>query len=201
MAAPTRVVLIDNFDSFVYNLAQCFGSLGAEPVVVRSDRGVDALEELEPDALVVSPGPGTPSEAGMSIEAIGRWAGRVPVLGVCLGHQCVASAFGAQVWRAPVGPMHGKSSRIWHDGSGVFAGLPSPLEAIRYHSLAVSEESLPPLLRVTARADDGTVMGLTHAEVPVTGVQFHPESVLTPQGERLLANFLGEASGSASDAA
>jgi anthranilate synthase/aminodeoxychorismate synthase-like glutamine amidotransferase len=185
-----RVLLIDNFDSFVYNLAQAFGALGAEPVVVRNDVSLNELESVGPDAVVVSPGPGTPDEAGVSIEAVTRFGERMPLLGVCLGHQCIGAAFGAVVTRAPVGPQHGKTSRVEHEGAGVLAGLPRPFVATRYHSLAVEPGSFPDDLEVTARSEDGTVMGLRHRRLPVEGVQFHPESVLTPDGPRLLGNFL-----------
>jgi anthranilate synthase component II len=185
-----RVLLIDNFDSFVFNLAQSFGTLGAEPVVVRNDVPVGDLERLRPDAVVISPGPGTPESAGVSISAIKAFAGRVPVFGVCLGHQCIVSAFGGLVERASVGPRHGKTSKIFHDGHGVFRNLPDPLEATRYHSLAAQDESLPQDVQVTARSEDGTVMGVRHARVSVEGVQFHPESVLTEEGDALLENFL-----------
>ena len=185
-----RLLLIDNYDSFVYNLAQAFGALGAEPVVVRNDASVADLEALEPDAVVVSPGPGDPSEAGVSVEAIRTFAPRLPVLGVCLGHQCIGAAFGGRIDRAPVGPVHGKTSRVEHDGSGIFSGLPAPLVATRYHSLAIDEETFPAELRVTARSDDGVVMGVAHRELPVEGVQFHPESVLTTDGPALLENFV-----------
>ena len=185
-----RLLLIDNYDSFVYNLAQLFGSLGAEPVVVRNDATLDELRATQPDAVVVSPGPGEPHDAGISEEAIKLFAPSVPVLGVCLGHQCIATVFGGTVGRAAVGPRHGKVSGISHDGVGVFEGLPAPFDATRYHSLAVEEESLPDSLEVTARSDDGTIMGISHTELPVEGVQFHPESVLCPEGPHLLANFL-----------
>ncbi len=185
-----RLLLIDNFDSFVYNLAQAFGALGAEPIVVRNDRPLAELEALEPDALVISPGPGSPEDAGASVPAIERFAGRVPVLGVCLGHQCIGAAFGGRIGRAPVGPRHGKTSLIDHDGQGVYSGLPSPFTATRYHSLSIEEENWPAELEVTSRADDGVVMGVRHRSLPVEGVQFHPESVLTTEGPALLGNFL-----------
>jgi anthranilate synthase/aminodeoxychorismate synthase-like glutamine amidotransferase len=185
-----RLLLIDNFDSFVYNLAQAFGSLGAEPIVVRNDATLEELRRHEPDALVVSPGPGDPDDAGVSVQAIEAYAGKVPILGVCLGHQCIGAAFGGRIDRAPVGPVHGKTSDIDHDGSGVFSGLPDPFVATRYHSLAIDEETFPDVLRVTARSDDGVVMGVTHRELPIEGVQFHPESVLTTDGPALLENFV-----------
>jgi anthranilate synthase/aminodeoxychorismate synthase-like glutamine amidotransferase len=185
-----RVLLIDNYDSFVWNLAQALGALGAEPEVVRND-AVDprALRESPPDRVVVSPGPCGPREAGASVEAVRAVAGRAPVLGVCLGHQCIAEAFGGKVVRAP-SPRHGKTSEVVHDGRGVLRGLPSPLRAARYHSLAVEEESLPADLEVTARSEDGVVMGLRHRRFAIEGVQFHPESFLTPGGPALLRNFL-----------
>jgi anthranilate synthase/aminodeoxychorismate synthase-like glutamine amidotransferase len=185
-----RVLLIDNYDSFVYNLAQAFGALGADPVVVRNKTALDELEELGAGALVVSPGPGRPEEAGVSIAAIDRFAGRMPILGVCLGHQCIGVAFGGTVGRASVGPMHGKTSPIKHDDRGVFGHLPSPFIATRYHSLAIEEESWPATLEISARSDDGIVMGVRHKELPIEGVQFHPESVLTADGPKLLQNFL-----------
>ena len=188
-----RVLLVDNYDSFVYNLAQALGGLGAEPLVVRNDASLDDLSALDPDAVFVSPGPGAPGEAGVSTEAIAALGATRPVLGVCLGHQCIASAFGARVERAAVGPVHGKTTWVSHDGAGVFTGLPAPLRAARYHSLAVDEASLPDDLVVSARSDDGTVMGVRHRALRVEGVQFHPESILTDQGERLLANFLAAA--------
>ena len=187
-----RLLLIDNFDSFVYNLAQAFGALGAEIVVQRNSASIAELESAEPDALCVSPGPGAPEEAGVSIEAIRHFAGRVPVLGVCLGHQCIGVAFGGRVGRAPVGPVHGKTSLIEHTGDGVFESLPSPFVATRYHSLCVGDEVVPESLEVTARAQDGTVMGVRHRELAVEGVQFHPESILTEEGPRLMKNFLRE---------
>lgn len=185
-----RLLLVDNFDSFVYNLAQAFGALGAEPIVVRNDHSLEELEATEPDALVISPGPGGPAEAGISVEAIKHFGPRIPVLGVCLGHQCIGAAFGGRVDRAPVGPLHGKTSKIEHDGAGIFTGLPDPFVATRYHSLSVDEEPLPDGLIATAHSDDGTLMGIRHASLSIEGVQFHPESVLCTEGPRLLANFL-----------
>ena len=186
-----RLLLVDNFDSFVYNLAQAFGSLGADPVVVRNDAPVARLVALDPDAVVISPGPGTPREAGSSTDAVLEFARRgVPVLGVCLGHQCIGEAFGGRVDRAPVGPVHGKTSQIFHEGVGVFAGLPSPFTATRYHSLAIEPEPWPSDLEVTATSEDGTVMGARHKTLAVEGVQFHPESVLTADGPRLMQTFL-----------
>jgi anthranilate synthase/aminodeoxychorismate synthase-like glutamine amidotransferase len=185
-----RLLLVDNFDSFVYNLAQAFGALGAEPFVVRNDASLDELVGLEPDAVVISPGPGSPDEAGVSLQAVEAFGTRVPVLGVCLGHQCIAQAYGGRIERAPVGPVHGKTSRITHTHEGVFADLPSPFTATRYHSLAVNEDSVPASVTVTARSDDGLIMGIRHRELAVEGVQFHPESVLTPEGPRLLRSFL-----------
>jgi anthranilate synthase component II len=191
----TRVLVIDNYDSFVYNLVQYVGELGAEPLVLRHDeRRIDELIELAPDAVLVSPGPGTPDDAGVSNEVITTFAGRVPVLGVCLGHQCIGQVYGGLVVRAPQ-VMHGKTSLIRHDGAGVFAGLPQPLEATRYHSLVVDRASVPDCLEVTAETDDGIVMGLRHRELAVEGVQFHPESILTTGGHDLLRNFLLQAAG------
>jgi anthranilate synthase/aminodeoxychorismate synthase-like glutamine amidotransferase len=187
-----RVLVIDNYDSFVYNLVQYLGELGAEPLVHRHDELTLAeIEALDPDAVLVSPGPGRPEDAGLSNDVIRHFAGRRPVLGVCLGHQCIGQVFGGEVVRAPE-IMHGKTSLIHHTGVGVFAGLPSPLEATRYHSLVVDRRSLPPELEVTAWTDAGLVMGLRHSrhEIPVEGVQFHPESILTASGHDLLRNFL-----------
>jgi anthranilate synthase/aminodeoxychorismate synthase-like glutamine amidotransferase len=186
-----RVLLIDNFDSFVYNLAQYIGASGAEPVVLRNDVSLEELESVAPDAVVVSPGPGRPEDAGGSVVAIRRFAGRVPVLGVCLGHQAIGIAFGGSVVRAGR-LMHGKTSEIFHAGTGVFAGLPSPLEATRYHSLVISPENLPAELEVTARTSDGVIMGVRHRETAVEGVQFHPESCLTATGMAMIVNFLAE---------
>jgi anthranilate synthase component II len=188
-----RVLVIDNYDSFVYNLVQYLGELGAEPLVHRHDElSVAELVALEPDAVLISPGPGTPDDAGVSNEVITAFAGVVPVLGVCLGHQCIGQVYGGRVVRAPQ-VMHGKTSLIRHDGAGVFAGLPAPLEATRYHSLIVERSSLPDCLEVTAETDDGIVMGLRHRQLPVEGVQFHPESILTAGGHDLLRNFLADA--------
>ncbi|HKX71126.1 MAG TPA: aminodeoxychorismate/anthranilate synthase component II [Acidimicrobiales bacterium] len=188
-----RVLVIDNYDSFVYNLVQYLGELGAEPLVHRHDElTLDEIEALDPDAVLISPGPGRPEDAGLSNDVIRHFAGRRPVLGVCLGHQCIGQVYGADVVRAPQ-IMHGKTSLIRHTGVGVFAGLPSPLEATRYHSLVVDRDSVPAELEVTAWTDDGTVMGLRHREHPVEGVQFHPESVLTAAGHDLLRNFLARA--------
>ena len=186
----TRLLLVDNFDSFVYNLAQAFGSLDTEPIVVRSDASMADLKALEPDGVIISPGPGDPTEAGVSVEAIQTFSHEVPVLGVCLGHQCIGAAFGGNIGRAAVGPVHGKTSNVSHEGAGVFRELPSPFVATRYHSLAVDEEPWPSDLEITARSDDGVVMGVRHKSLPVEGVQFHPESVLTERGPQLLLNFV-----------
>lgn len=188
-----RLLVIDNFDSFVYNLVQAFGALGAEPVVVRNDATIADLEVLQPDAVCISPGPGAPSDAGISTDAIRHFATKMPLLGVCLGHQCIAEAFGAKVTRADAGPVHGKTSAITHDGKGVFAGIDSPFTATRYHSLAVQVTDLPEDLEATAHSKDGIMMGLRHRQLSVEGVQFHPESILTPDGPLLLRNFLDEA--------
>jgi anthranilate synthase component II len=190
---PTRVLVIDNYDSFVYNLVQYLGELGAEPVVYRHDElTVDEAVDLAPDAVLVSPGPGRPEDAGVSNEAIRRLGADRPVLGVCLGHQCIGQVFGGEVVRAPA-LMHGKTSLVRHAGVGVFAGLPDPFEATRYHSLVVRPDSVPDELEVTAWTDDDVVMGLRHRELPIQGVQFHPESILTVGGHDLLRNFLRSA--------
>jgi anthranilate synthase/aminodeoxychorismate synthase-like glutamine amidotransferase len=192
----TRVLVIDNYDSFVYNLVQYLGELGAEPLVHRhDDLTVDEIVELEPDAVLISPGPGNPDSAGVSNDVILRLGGVVPVLGVCLGHQCIGQVYGGTVVRAPE-IMHGKTSLIRHTGVGVFAGLPEPLEATRYHSLVVDRASVPDCLEITAETDDGIVMGLRHKELQVEGVQFHPESILTAGGHDLLRNFLATAGAS-----
>jgi anthranilate synthase/aminodeoxychorismate synthase-like glutamine amidotransferase len=188
-----RVLVIDNYDSFVYNLVQYLGELGAEPLVHRSDElTLDEIGALDPDAVLISPGPGRPEDAGLSNAVIEHFAGRRPVLGVCLGHQCLGQVYGGDVVRAPE-VMHGKTSLIRHDGTGVFAGLPDPFEATRYHSLIVDRASVPDVLEVTAWTDDGIVMGLRHRELAVEGVQFHPESILTASGHDLLRNFLAAA--------
>jgi anthranilate synthase/aminodeoxychorismate synthase-like glutamine amidotransferase len=187
----TRVLVIDNYDSFVYNLVQYLGELGAEPLVHRNDElTLDEIIALDPDAVLISPGPGTPDDAGVSNDVIRTFAGRVPVLGVCLGHQCIGQVYGGTVVRAPE-VMHGKTSLIRHRDVGVFAGLPNPLEATRYHSLVVDRASVPDVLEITAETDDGIVMGLRHRELGVEGVQFHPESILSVGGHDLLRTFLG----------
>jgi anthranilate synthase/aminodeoxychorismate synthase-like glutamine amidotransferase len=186
-----RVLVVDNYDSFVYNLVQYLGELGAEPIVERCDQfTLDDVEAMAPDAILISPGPGRPEDAGLSNELIRGYAGRVPIFGVCLGHQCIGQVFGGDVVRAPE-IMHGKTSLIRHEGAGVFAGLPNPLEATRYHSLVVT--NVPDVLEITAQTDDGIVMGLRHRELDVEGVQFHPESILTVAGHALLQNFLARA--------
>ena len=184
------VLLVDNYDSFTYNLYQYLGELGARTRVVRHDEiTVDEALEMAPDRIVISPGPGTPDDAGISLDLIRRAAGRVPLLGVCLGHQALGQAFGGRVVRAPK-LMHGKTSEIHHDGRTVFTGLPKPFTATRYHSLVVARETVPAALEISAWTDDGVVMGLRHKEHPLEGVQFHPESILTAAGKDLLRNFL-----------
>jgi anthranilate synthase/aminodeoxychorismate synthase-like glutamine amidotransferase len=184
------ILVLDNVDSFTYNLVQALRALGAETEALRPD-GLDAVavERRAPDRIVISPGPRTPADAPLSTELILRLGARVPILGVCLGHQCIAHALGGSVVRARR-PVHGKTSPVRHDGAGVFAGLPNPLTAMRYHSLVVDEATLPPELKVTARSDEGEVMGLRHASWPLEGVQFHPESYRTDEGLALLRNFL-----------
>jgi anthranilate synthase/aminodeoxychorismate synthase-like glutamine amidotransferase len=187
-----RVLVIDNYDSFVYNLVQYLGELGADPRVYRHDAlTVDEIDALAPDGILISPGPGRPEDAGVSNDVLTHHAGRVPIFGVCLGLQCIGQVFGGDVVRAPQ-VMHGKTSLIRHDGEGVFAGLPNPLEATRYHSLIVDRDSVPDCLEITATTDDGLVMGLRHREHPIEGVQFHPESILTTGGHDMLRNFLAE---------
>jgi anthranilate synthase/aminodeoxychorismate synthase-like glutamine amidotransferase len=191
VSSGPRVLVVDNYDSFVYNLVQYLGELGADPVVQRADQfTIEDVEAMAPDAILISPGPGRPEDAGLSNEVIRTFAGRVPIFGVCLGHQCIGQVFGGDVVRAPE-IMHGKTSLVRHEGRGVFAGLPEPLEATRYHSLVV--ENVPDVLEVTARTDDGIVMGLRHRELDVEGVQFHPESILTVAGHDMLRNFLQRA--------
>ncbi len=189
----TRVLVIDNYDSFVYNLVQELGELGAEPVVFRNDAvDVDAIRAASPDAVLISPGPGRPEEAGISMTVVEALAGVVPILGVCLGLQAIGQVYGGRIVAAPT-LMHGKTSNIHHGGTGVFDGLPDPLIATRYHSLVVEPSSVPDVLEVTATTSDGVIMGLRHRTLPVEGVQFHPESFLTPSGPMLLANFLAQA--------
>lgn len=183
------ILIIDNYDSFVYNLAQYFGELGAEVEVVRNDAlDLEAMEQRAPTHLVVSPGPGRPEEAGISMAAIRHFAGRIPILGVCLGHQAIGAVFGGKVVRHE--PVHGKTSLITHRGEGIFAGLPSPFRATRYHSLVVEKETLPAELHITATTTEGLLMGLAHYRWPIFGVQFHPESILTEGGHKMLQNFL-----------
>lgn len=184
------VFVLDNYDSFTYNLVQYMGELGAELEVRRNDElSVDEVEALTPKRILLSPGPCTPQEAGISIELVRRFAGRVPILGVCLGHQAIGAAFGGDVVRAAK-LMHGKTSEVEHDGKTIFTGIASPMTCTRYHSLIVSEKNLPEELEVSARTADGTIMGLRHRKYKVEGVQFHPESVLTEDGKRLIKNFL-----------
>ena len=184
------LLLIDNYDSFTYNLYQYLCELGAQVEVFRNDKlGLEDIDQMAPERIVISPGPCTPREAGISVETVRRFAGRLPILGVCLGHQCIGEAFGGVVSGA--GEIkHGKMSSISHDGKGVFAGLPNPFEAVRYHSLAILPETLPDVLEVTARSESGVIMGVRHREHTVEGVQFHPESIMTKPGKQLLANFL-----------
>jgi anthranilate synthase component II len=184
------LLMLDNYDSFTWNLVQYLGELGAAVKVVRNDRiSLDEIEALHPSQIVVSPGPCTPSEAGISVPLIRRFAGRIPILGVCLGHQAIGQAFGGRIIRAER-VMHGKLSSIVHDERGVFANVPSPFNATRYHSLAIERASLPGVLDVTATADDGEIMAVRHRELPVEGVQFHPEAILTEHGRKVLGNFL-----------
>ncbi|MBD1399795.1 anthranilate synthase component II [Pelovirga terrestris] len=184
------LLMIDNYDSFTYNLVQYFMELGEEVEVYRNDKiGLDRIAALAPARLVISPGPCTPAQAGISIAAIARFAGQIPMLGICLGHQAITEAFGGEVVRAGR-LMHGKTSPIEHDGSGLFCGLSNPFIATRYHSLLARRENFPATLKVTAWTAEGEIMALEHAELPVWGVQFHPESILTVEGKRLLGNFL-----------
>ncbi len=192
---PARLLVVDNYDSFVYNLVQELGELGAEIVVYRNDAvDVPTIRALAPDAVVLSPGPGRPEDAGVSVEVVHQLAGEVPVFGVCLGHQAIGQAFGAEVVHAPA-LMHGKTSEIHHCGSGIFEGLPNPFVATRYHSLVLTPASIPASLEVTATTADGVVMGVRHRTLPVEGVQFHPESILTESGPAMLANLLRQVAG------
>ena len=189
----TRVLVIDNYDSFVYNLVQELGELGADPVVHRNDAiDIDGIRSASPDAILISPGPGRPRSAGISMDVIRELGGEIPILGVCLGHQAIGEVYGGEVVVAPT-LMHGKTSAIHHDGTGIFSGLPDPFVATRYHSLVVKPASVPDVLEVTARTADGVIMGLRHRTLAVEGVQFHPESLLTLEGPGLLANFLASA--------
>ncbi len=190
MSDTDLLVVIDNYDSFTYNLVQYLGMLGARLAVYRNDAiDLDGLEAMQPSQLVISPGPCSPKEAGISVAAILHFAGRIPILGVCLGHQCLGEAFGGRVIRAPR-LMHGKTSLIYHDGKDIFQGIPSPFEATRYHSLIVERETLPDCLEVAAQTAVGEIMGLRHRQYAIFGVQFHPESILTVEGMNILRNFL-----------
>ena len=185
------ILMIDNYDSFTYNLVQYFGEMGQQLKVFRNDKiTVEEIEELKPDRIVISPGPRTPNEAGISVEVIRHFAGKAPILGVCLGHQCIGKAFGGEIVRAQR-LMHGKTSMIHHDGEGMFTDVPNPFEATRYHSLIIRRETIPDCLRITAETDMREVMGVRHREYPIEGMQFHPESILTTEGKKLLANFVG----------
>jgi anthranilate synthase/aminodeoxychorismate synthase-like glutamine amidotransferase len=187
----TRILVIDNYDSFVYNLVQELGELGAEPEVHRNDAiDIEGIRAASPDAILISPGPGRPESAGVSMAVVAELAGEYPILGVCLGHQVIGQVYGGTVGPAPT-LMHGKTSSVHHDGQGIFAGLPDPFVATRYHSLVVDPDSVPDLLEVTATTSEGVIMGLRHRTLAVEGVQFHPESILTEDGHELLANFLG----------
>ena len=184
------LLLIDNYDSFTYNLYQYLGELGADVEVVRNDAvTLEDIDQMGPERIIISPGPGTPNDAGISKDVIRRFAAKTPILGVCLGHQCIGEVFGAVVEGA--GEIkHGKVSKVTHDGKGVFAGLSSPVDATRYHSLAIRADTVPDVLEVSARSETGVIMGVRHRDLPVEGVQFHPESILTPDGHQLLRNFL-----------
>ncbi len=185
-----RVLLVDNYDSFTYNLVQEMGALGADPVVYRNDAiDIARIRELGPDGIVISPGPGRPEDGGVSMAVVAELGGEMPILGVCLGHQCIGQVFGARIVSAPE-LMHGKTSAIFHTGVGVFADMPNPFEATRYHSLIVERDSIPDVLEITAETTDGIVMGLRHRDMGIEGVQFHPESILTSVGPELLTNFL-----------
>ncbi|MDE2130576.1 anthranilate synthase component 2 [mine drainage metagenome] len=184
------LLMIDNYDSFTFNLVQYFGELGQEVHTIRNDElALDAIERLAPERIVISPGPCSPAEAGVSVPVLQHFAGKLPILGVCLGHQAIGAAFGGKVVRAKT-IMHGKTSPITHDGKGVFEGLPSPYTVVRYHSLAVERDTLPDCLEISAQTEDGEIMGLRHRTFAIEGVQFHPESIETEHGHRLLQNFL-----------
>ncbi|MDP9236964.1 MAG: aminodeoxychorismate/anthranilate synthase component II [Chloroflexota bacterium] len=184
------LLLIDNYDSFTYNLYQYLGELGATTEVVRNDQvSIEDIERMAPERIIISPGPGNPDEAGVSKAVIAHFAGKMPIFGVCLGHQCIGEVFGGVVEGAGE-ILHGKVSRITHDGCGVFAGIASPIEATRYHSLAIRDDSVPDVLEVSARSESGLIMGVRHKTLPIEGVQFHPESILTPAGRDILRNFL-----------
>lgn len=185
------IIMIDNYDSFTYNLVQYFGSIGQDLTVFRNDKvTVEEIKALSPDLLVISPGPCSPHEAGISVELIKQMSGLVPIFGVCLGHQSIGAAFGGDITRAGK-LMHGKTSMITHDGKGLFAGMPNPFQAIRYHSLVISKETLPDCLDVTAHSEDGEIMGVRHKDFQVEGVQFHPESILTHNSMKIIENFIG----------
>jgi len=187
------VLLIDNYDSFVYNLVQYLGELGADPLVFRNDAvTVEEIARYAPSHIVISPGPCTPLEAGVSNDVIRRLGGAIPILGVCLGHQAIGHVYGGHIVRARR-PMHGKTSLIYHDGSGVFRGVPSPFRATRYHSLVIARDSLPACLQITAETSEGEIMGVRHRQLPIEGVQFHPEAILTEHGHQILRNFLARA--------
>jgi para-aminobenzoate synthetase component 2 len=187
---PAKILMIDNYDSFTYNLVQYLGELGAEVTVRRNDAiDLAGARALKPDAIVISPGPCTPAQAGISVALLREMAGEIPMLGVCLGHQCIGEAFGGKVVRAER-LMHGKTSPVMHDGKSIFGGLENPFEAMRYHSLLVEQKTIPECLEVSARTAEGEVMGLRHRDYPIEGVQFHPESIGTPEGKNLLRNFL-----------
>jgi anthranilate synthase component II len=184
------IAMIDNYDSFTYNLVQYFGQLGSEVNVIRNDRAtVEEIEQWQPDGIVISPGPGRPGSAGISLAAIKHFSGKLPILGVCLGHQAIAEAFGGKVISAQR-LMHGKTSEVQADGKTIFKGIDKPFQAMRYHSLAVSRDHLPDCLIITAESDDGEIMGIRHTDHPTEGIQFHPESIMTKVGKRLLRNFL-----------
>jgi para-aminobenzoate synthetase component 2 len=184
------ILVIDNYDSFTYNLVQYLGELGQEPVVYRNDAiSVEQIGSLAPSHIIISPGPGTPLEAGISNDVVRYLRGKIPILGVCLGHQCIGYVYGGLIKRAVL-PMHGKDSPVYHDGKTIFQGLPSPIKAGRYHSLVIGPETLPAALEISARTKDGVVMGVRNRYDMVEGVQFHPESIMTPEGHAILANFL-----------